>query len=697
MARLRSAPATQQPAPSTTAPTTQQSRPALKEKTNTVRRKAPVYENDGNTEGLVKDARPRRGRATAAPQQEDEFVMAGGLGQASSDDKTSERSAPPPTTDELGKSEGPLPPTAKTNRRPPPRTRRKIVQNEAQSKVLEGVKQRMQATARGEAMEAVRKQGGPVASNSAAPSSDSLPSKPPPPGRTSNTALERSEYSISPSPPPPGKLNSVGKQRSSIGQSGSALRPHSTPAIETSILALKNFKRRPRQPSMLQMVQQRTASARPSAINAQSTEDPSVFDVEDDEEEFAPDAEGTPLHMSKKSNLAAPKSNNSQRPSQHADVKVAPARNARSAKKRKWDDPDASSSALDALKAKRRKSTAEDLNEELPKRVRGAASITSETNAAGSSPVREVDSEVQVINSQPSSTPPTEPSSPDRSREDLDRDFAVPSTERDEERESVVVVPIEDLDEWPASGAPNGTMAEPASSSPPPVAAVTATQRTDIMADPLTQVSPPRKKQHDKPAKKKKTQAVTTASLQSLLPKRRQPVKARPRKSEYDFDSASEDDSPLDTSQLEDGEDELGGNLRRQTKASTTSKGRKGRATGVKPKSRKSKAATQAPRKSAAATSTRKSSVAKKATKTYGRAAAATASDKENNGGDDAFEDLDENDDSALPDISISMYEAAHSKELEAAKKKFAAVDDWDMEFESMSYEEHRSSSQGWR
>ena len=42
----------------------------------------------------------------------------------------------------------------------------------------------------------------------------------------------------------------------------------------------------------------------------------------------------------------------------------------------------------------------------------------------------------------------------------------------------------------------------------------------------------------------------------------------------------------------------------------------------------------------------------------------------------------------------------AESKELERARRKFAEVDEWDMEFESMSFEEeggHRSSSQQWR
>ena len=188
---------------------------------------------------------------------------------------------------------------------------------------------------------------------------------------------------------------------------------------------------------------------------------------------------------------------------------------------------------------------------------------------------------------------------------------------------------------------------------------------------------------------------MTTATLQTLLPKRRQPLKPRHRKSEYDIGSSEpedDDDSPLDTSHLEEDEDELGGRLRQQTKtASAKSK----KATVSKAKSRQSRAAptnrksTAQSRKSAAPATADKTG--KRSWRTYGKA---TASDKENN---DAYESLGENDESALPDTSISMIEAAQSKELEEVRKKFAEVDDWDMEFESMSVEEGRSSSQNWR
>jgi hypothetical protein len=43
------------------------------------------------------------------------------------------------------------------------------------------------------------------------------------------------------------------------------------------------------------------------------------------------------------------------------------------------------------------------------------------------------------------------------------------------------------------------------------------------------------------------------------------------------------------------------------------------------------------------------------------------------------------------------MYEATKSMELEALRNKFAALDEEEMEFETVEVEEGRSSSQLWR
>lgn len=669
MARLRSAPSTQQPGPTATHPKT---REALKEKTNTTRAKAPVYENDGNTEDLVKDARSRRGGPKKVAPAEEEFVMAGGLGLAASRGKTLDRNAAPPTTDGLAKSDGVPPPAAKANRRLP-RTTRKIVQSEEQREVMEAVKRRMQATSRKENI-------APELENEESFSSSENLARKSTTRRSGRSAVDRSKSSSTPSPPPPSKLNTAAKQRTSLIQPGSALRSHGTPAVESSILALKNFKRRPRQPSMLQMVQQRTASARPSGVHHASSE-LDAFDLsnaEDDVEEFEPEAEGTPFHVAKQVRTVR---------SSSKPVTGTISNPISATKKRKPGDAELSSpSALEALRSKRRKSAVGELHEDPLVSFREAASVPtmSQQGLRGSS-VR-VTAELQVADSQPVSTPPTEPSSGRRSNF-RDEDLAIPSTEQ-----------AEDIDQAEAADAGEtefdvtGTMADPLSSSPPPPLSPVVTQRTDIMAGPLTQITPPRP-QRDKRAKQSKKPApMTTATLQSLLPKRRQPFKPRKRKSEYEFDLASDgDENPLDSYDLEENEDELGGKLRRQTKSNVKNKDKRKTTTSGKTTARQSKNTQN--RKSPVAPPRQSTSTSKNA-KTYSRG---ITSDKENNNADDDFSELSENDDSALPDTSISMCEAAQSKELEAAKKKFAKIDEWDMEFESMSFEEHRSSSQGWR
>jgi len=67
----------------------------------------------------------------------------------------------------------------------------------------------------------------------------------------------------------------------------SSLKAQGTPAVETSILALQKFKRRPRQPSILRMVQQRSDMI-----------DTDLDDL-DDLDNFDPDDESTPLNLSK--------------------------------------------------------------------------------------------------------------------------------------------------------------------------------------------------------------------------------------------------------------------------------------------------------------------------------------------------------------------------------------------------------------
>ena len=186
---------------------------------------------------------------------------------------------------------------------------------------------------------------------------------------------------------------------------------------------------------------------------------------------------------------------------------------------------------------------------------------------------------------------------------------------------------------------------------------------------------------------------MSTATLRALLPKRTQRPQPRSKRTEYDISSDEDDDATaFDTTHLDDDEDELGGRIRRQKqKAPAPSKGKKAAASKSKSKQSLSTRKPSAPPPPA---KTKAGSKAKgKTTRTYGRAT--TTSDKENAGGDEPLSEDEDNND--VGNTSLSMRDVAHSKELEEARRKFAEVDNWDLTFESMSNEDHRSSSQGWR
>jgi len=649
----------------------QSKRSALKEKTNTTRAKIAAYDDDDIMESLVKDAKAKRGRSKKGTHNEDDLVMTGALPP---EDTAVDalRSDAPVTAEELATHDPPV----HRNIRRPPRMTRKLVQSEAQSKVLEGLKKRMETTAR---QEADKQRDVSAMKEARITSSDIVPAKPATAHPSESTTHERSGLSLSPSPPPAGDINVSRNNHSSLAQTGSKPRPQGTPAVENSILALKNFKRRPRQPSMLQMVQERLQNARPSIANANAHEDLSVFDVEDDEgdeddedeeDAFAPEAEGTPLHVSK---TKARVSTSAKKRSAHQADYTATSWTASSAQKRGLDAINTSLTALDALRAKRRKSGAIAMADDapLPSLLRSSPNRRSSVGA-------DVVPEVQVIHSSPfSSSPPSRDGS-------VEPDAVVPSTEEWRDAIETREHQTEKLADPHAS--PNETVAQPMSSSPLPANSLTL-HHPEELADPVTQVSPTPPERPK--ARKEKTKPISTATLQSLLPKRRRPLKPRHRKTEYDFTSGSEDeDAALDTSHLEEDEDELGGRLRRRVKT-TPAKRRK--TTTAKTTSKQSKT-TQRSRKAAAAQA--RKSIAQKPHRTYGRR---VTSDKENEHDNDEPDDDDENegDDTALPELS--MHAAAQSTELEEAKRKFAEVDEWDMEFESMSVEDHRSSSLQWR
>lgn len=693
MARLRSGPIAQEPAYQAR---TRTSRPALKEKTNTTRSGVlvPTYKDDGDINGLVRNARTRarRGKAAeAAAHEQDQYFMAGGLGSGSEEARSQSavRSEPAEGEATVARSQT----AARANRRPLRSTRR-AVQDEAHNKLLDDMKSRMRVGTRTEPAAGVIPKTG--ASKRTAPSSDNLPREPVSERQLARSNNDRSEFSLSPSPPPSGKLSSVkDRPRSSSILPTSVLKAKATPAAEVSqILALKNFKRRPRQPSMLQMVQQRTASARPSAAHLNANEeDLSVYDlddVEDEEGNFTPDAQGTPLNVQKtKPGTAAA----ARRESRADEGPLVEPVCVNSARKRKFDDVNVSSPALNASGVERHNAIEDDLDEGFRDQAKDRAPRTKRASLEHQTthpPQDEV--ELQVIHSSPHASSVLR-SSPDRGLGlDMNGDAVIPSTETGQEANEHVLVDnaAKANDVLIEDDAGNETMADPASSSPLPLEPA-APQRTDIMAEPFTQVSPKTQLTSRENTKKTKPKPISTQTLQSLLPKRRERLRPRHRKSEYDIESGSENESSTAHARRPGrGDGETAGKSRRKVTAASTENQKSTNAKG------KGSKAAASHRLSSKLSSLRRSTAVtsgNKTARTYGRRTTMT-SDKEN---DDGFESLDEADDSALPDVSMSMLEAEQSKELAEAKRKFADVDEWEMAFESVDVEEGRSSSQTWR
>lgn len=494
------------------------------------------------------------------------------------------------------------------------------------------------------------------------------------------------------------------------------------PGAEKSMLALKNFKRRPRQSSVLELVKHRRSSAAANRSLAASViqqhrqeeeggvdhENTSVFDLgsasEDDEEVFAPEAEGTPVLLDKKKMRVSGSARKTVEARSDANASAV-----KGNKRKSGDLEDSSHSALDALRKKHRKSEPSHVENEEEEHL---PEVDHSTHSAGhvlpdhqSSPVPDrTASEVQVINSSPQhSSPLTSPASSRGFPGPAEADLTVPSTEEQERARTNLDDPEdEDEDEADSPDVANATMAEPASSSPI-TSPILETQRTDIYADPLTQASPSpareparTRSQNTTDNKKNQPASLSTAKLRALLPRRTQKPQPRPRRTEYDISSDSDDEdddgTALGTTNSGNDEDEdafRNSRSRRQTKTATHAKSSKKKPTTATAASNstraKSKPATQP---------NRSKSKSKATTRQYGRAAAAaaSASDKENAGGEQQDDEEGEGEDTTL-----TMKDLAHSRELEEARRKFAEVDEWDLAFESMSNEDHRSSSQNWR
>ena len=663
MAKLSNAP------PALVSTRTRAGRQALKEKTNLPK---PAGDKSGSkARGPAKTTRLYSGRSDGEDEEPEEEV---GIATDSVEDRANadeSENVNLPTTRSITS-------TLETNNKAPRvragrlgRKPRHALRNETQdgprTDVMANVRKRMECTARVQRLN-TRTIPEPRVATAAASKFTS-----PEQLLSENKSLESEplDLSLSSSPPPANILDSARQTASSMIHAGTFLRAQGTPAIESSILALRNFKRRPRQPSMLQMVQQMTASARPSLVHAPEFETENILDldVNSDEDDFAPEAEGTPLQIDKSRQsanlyphypnistsqaanvLSQEKSGRKRKSDESISLRIQPRKRARV--------PQAS------MKANSKAGSESNVDEENPGLDRSVSPQIQEL------------SEIPVASSLPVA-PGSDPRPRTRHHQPLDVDIEVPSTDKTQPAEHENVLPNDRTGEN-GDQVPNGTMAEPLSSSPLRDYQLHHRQEKQQTA---ARKQPARTRLNKS---KQNSKALSTETLKAMLPRRRKAPREPESKSEYDIDLALTQEDSHVPRYSKHGEDDSSGKPRRQTKTA-------GKRTTTK-NTRQGKAAIPSSRK-ALATQTRKPSapsVKHPAVKTYGRT---TTSDRENEG-DESFEEADE---STLPEISLTMHEAAKSKELEEAKRKFAEIDAWDMEMESMSAGNHGSSSPGWR
>lgn len=390
----------------------------------------------------------------------------------------------------------------------------------------------------------------------------------------------------------------------------SALRVRSTPAAEASILALANFKRRPRQPSIIRQIQL-------------ASETGDRYELDD----LEPEDESTPLNLDKRRTR----------------------------------------SSLDWQNGK------------------------SEAPATSSSRKRKF-SEVQVPASQSSpllaSSPPPSVSKGHSLPKDDESDLpegAIPSTEREDAEPTIY----------------SETMADPRSSSSlslPTMHDTTSGRHTKSRRalrngqDAMTvSAMVPKTRQT-----KSRANAMSTAALQSLLPKPRRRQRTAAAKANSAFEILSSNDSDVEMRNVEDEEPAAPPARRRRRAAEAMTPARKqGGGRLRKPTLSPVSARKAAPQAQGPA---RGVSSEVKGKKTYGRRRR-DEEDKENDSVAAMSDDGEDSEDEGLRmrrarSRTKEVRDVAVSKELEAVRKKFAEVDEWEMEFESVDL---GGTSSSWR
>ncbi|THW25010.1 hypothetical protein D6C98_09309 [Aureobasidium pullulans] len=443
------------------APVTDKKTPATRGNRSRVQKSTPPQEEQPEVNSAVRSTRSRNSTITEqdAPAQEEQAEAA-----ATSDAITQPRTKQRPLT-----------------RGRPPRTVKKPAPSQANKGALDALKARMEedrrATKAGvvpqpapqsrsqQAEHAVR-----VATNNDGDAA-MVPARPVPrsPSPARQTAV-------------PG---TAVKAPASVARPQSALKMQSTPGAETSVLALQNFRRRPRQPSLLQMVQNPELAGTP-------IDDTTDFTLGSlgDEDDFAPHDESTPLQLAKGRPIEV-----DQEPEEDEDEE-------------------------EQLPEQDKAQTPEAALPEDDDEFYGATpqKSTRQSRKRKSDAIEE--SEIQIVRSSPSLPSP--------SRSIVEHEYeTIPATAPDDEEEEAATT------ESQQRRLLSDTYADPLSSSPPPEP-ISPNSPEQHRQTPAISPSAIRKSARAGGQSKKAPKPLTTATLRAMLPKRR-----AQRKDEFDFSSSS--------------------------------------------------------------------------------------------------------------------------------------------------------------
>ncbi|KAF4303019.1 hypothetical protein GTA08_BOTSDO08643 [Botryosphaeria dothidea] len=461
-------------------------------------------------------------------------------------------------------------------------------------------------------------------------------------------------------PPVPGTASRVRRASSSHWNAPpSAVKAQGTPAAgETSVLALSMFKRRKRQPSLLRMMQQSDVED-----GGDGSEEDSALTLDYSLGDFEPDHESTPLNLKKGSTALGSEPRTS------------------SSRKRKLAERE-----TEEVQVPRSSPPVEEQGE--PSRVRATSS---EHLYSEASDLPQVVADTQ----------------PEPEEEEAEGDTAATAVVVSDTRSStsilssVIAEPEPEPEEAPAKR-PRRSVRESVTYSGRSTRQKAKNIEEDHTADPLSSDSdsdtatdtPVRTRITRKkaPARKMKAMSLSTATLQSLLPRRRKKLAPRTAKAAantFEIPSSDVEDEEEVAEEESADEDEL-----HSTPPPTTK--RKGRKTAsAAPKASDS---TVRGKKIAGAALPEKGK-GKRLSRTYGRNQR-MSSDKENQDGnasiyvDNGGEESDGDED--VVETSEMREAAIKSKELDAAARKFREVDEWEMEFESVDMG-GASASSPWR